>query len=229
MALTWPATVLREGDVVIDVGAHCGAYARDFVHYVGPTGYVCAVEPVRASYDELVHRAAGIPQIRPVWAAIRGQAGTATMYRDAEDARRSSLWAANRIEDGGMEIVPALTLDEVLETLPDVPTVIKMDAQGAEGEILRGAAQCLRAGPWWNVELWPTGLAAAGSSIDAVLEPFRASGYVPHLSGSREWEAIRRMVWNCRRPHQSVDVIFEPPMRRVMAETLAPVTAAIDG
>jgi hypothetical protein len=66
----------------------------------------------------------------------------------------------------------------------DAVDLMKMDAQGAEALILRGATRTLagRVGTL-VIELWPTGLRNCGTSLDELLDRLEHDGFVPHLLG----------------------------------------------
>ncbi|MGA7271660.1 MAG: FkbM family methyltransferase, partial [Acidimicrobiia bacterium] len=48
------ASVVRAGDTIIDVGAHVGTFAIPLARQAGPTGLVCAFEPMPWSYELLL-------------------------------------------------------------------------------------------------------------------------------------------------------------------------------
>jgi hypothetical protein len=73
--------------------------------------------------------------------------------------------------------VPAVTLDALRDELARVD-FIKIDAQGAEGRILAGARALLaRDRPVVLFELWPGGMAAAGSSPSELFSLLDELGY----------------------------------------------------
>ena len=196
---------LRAGDGVIDVGANDGHYATGYAKVVGPTGCVVAVEPDPKTADLCRARCTPWPMVRVVQAAVSCCAGMATLYRDS-DHRRHSLWEANTITKTGDAVsVPMVTLDSLAVDVPHL-TAIKIDAQGAEAQILAGATETLtNPALTWAVELWAQGLTDAGSSVDAVIDVFEAHGW--HPVGST-WDQVRPKA-RIKNGHGAIDVLLQ--------------------
>lgn len=182
----WPArecplsAYLAPGDGVLDLGANVGEYTRGFAALVGPTGYVLAVEADPRNAIICGSLAEDTPQVRVVAAAVADRCGIAALSIDAENSRRNSLWRANLTHDSALVItVPTLTVDAIA---PDVPHLkaIKVDVQGAEGLMFRGATRTLeRTDLVWWVELWPVGLARAGTRMSALVADLQVQGWRP--------------------------------------------------
>lgn len=132
------AHLLRPGDVFVDVGASIGTYTL-LASGVADAD-VIAFEPVpetgkRLSDHVVLNRLEARVQIRRC--AVGAGAGTVRMTTD--------LRAANYIatgDDDGMSVeVPITTLDVELATLH--PTMLKIDVEGFEQEVLDGADAAL--------------------------------------------------------------------------------------
>ncbi len=126
----------RSGDVVLDIGAYCGATACAFCRAVGREGRVIAVEA-----DPLNHRALaanverlGLANIEPVHAAVWSSSG---MLRFTAEGALGSAAASVGPREAGTVEVAALTLDDLCERL-DLRRVdhVKMDIEGAEYAVL---------------------------------------------------------------------------------------------
>lgn len=195
---------LHPGDGAVDVGAHVGEYARALAAAVGPSGMVMALEPDPETADRCRAQCVSAPQIVVRQVAVTDREGTATLYRDAEDRRRNSLWRANVVRDeGGAVTVPTMTLDAIVADVPRLAG-IKIDAQGAEALILRGSEQTLaRDGLTWFVEIWTVGVANSGARIDEVLDAFRAHGLGPV---GNDWAHIASKARDLR-GHGSFDIL----------------------
>lgn len=138
------------GGVVVDVGANLGLYALLAARRVGPTGRVIAIEPDPRSVSYLRHNilANGFPhiiQVEPV--AAGDHLGTAPLYLDPDYAARSSTNSGHHAHSSTVD-VPLRTLDHLLQGTSRLD-LIKLDVEGAEMPVLRGARYVLeRFRPW---------------------------------------------------------------------------------
>jgi FkbM family methyltransferase len=151
-------TVLRELaiDCVIDVGAHIGEFAG-FLRDVEYTGDIHSFEPVRASFDELVKARGADPRWRGQNVALGADDGELEMNLYSGSVFNSFLKPANdgtaRFRDHtqlvGVEKVPVRRLesviDDILATRPAAKIFLKMDTQGYDLQVVRGAGRRLDA------------------------------------------------------------------------------------
>jgi FkbM family methyltransferase len=135
------ARTLRPGGVFVDVGAHVGFHSVLAGQLVGPAGKVFAVEPAPWAVELLranVRRHGFDVTVLPF--AASDAAGTVRLALD--EAHRSG---ARLSEAEGAVEVQAAQLDELL---PDVAVdVLKVDVEGAEPLVLRGAPALLARSP----------------------------------------------------------------------------------
>ena len=209
--MTADLSFLRPGDTAIDVGAHLGTWTGRLAEAVGPTGTVLAVEPHPVTAERLRVAMADRPQVQVIEACVGDLMSEDTaFYSDEGDTRRSTLWATNRLKDGPTYPVRMVTLDSLVASLPRPPRFIKVDAQGAEAAILRGAVQTMALPVRWFVEVWQTGLQQAGANVQEVLEPFRRAGYTPQVTkGVTSWDRLR-VYAEQQGGHGAIDVLMVP-------------------
>jgi len=166
---------LRPGDVAVDIGAHHGTYTKRFATAVGPTGRVIACEPDAKSRERWTQNFAGLTQVELEPYAVCDVVGTQRLYQGGP-SETHSLWADNVPKRDRDDLVETTTLDVLLDGVR--PRVIKIDAQGAEAHILRGARETLEI-PDLHImlEIWPEGLRQAGASVQVVADLLADAGY----------------------------------------------------
>jgi FkbM family methyltransferase len=179
--------LLKPGDTAIDVGGHIGFFTMHMAAAVGPEGRVYAFEPLDSNADLLERSIAenGFgDRIRFQRAAVGEASGTATLTFPAETLNSGGAYllregtaqlAGNRTQE-----VPLVALDALNIRRP--VRFIKMDVEGAEPQVLRGAERLLREDrPTILSELHPTQLErASGVTADEFLAQTRALGYRAH-------------------------------------------------
>jgi FkbM family methyltransferase len=143
-------SLVKPGNVVVDIGANYGVYALSLARKVGPSGQVWAFEPATDTASLLVESVAanGTDWMRVVQQALSDRQGTAwlQMPGQAELNSLSSHDSADAtLEVGPGEAVTVTTLDACLEKFGwSTVDLLKIDAEGAEESILRGGARFFR-------------------------------------------------------------------------------------
>jgi FkbM family methyltransferase len=171
---------LREGDTVLDCGSHFGLYAALAAHLMGH-GTVLAVEP----HPKTVHilrrnlEAYGTADVRVIPKAVSAISGEGSFYAEREGrAAYSSLIPETETE---AVPVPITTLDELLagQALPRVVDFAKIDVEGAEIDVLRGAASSIRQErlPLVMIECTEANLQRAGKSSRDLFDAAQSAGY----------------------------------------------------
>lgn len=182
-------SVVGEGDVVFDLGAHIGSFTIPLARRVGEAGDVFAIEPDPVSFDLLQRniRDNGLEAVaRPVQLVVAGGEGEA--YVTTREAGNTGATGFRRAASGD---VTGRTLDGWwgdLAAALDRPTAvdaIKVDVEGMEAEALRGAEWILTTHrPSIMVEVAPEQLREHGSSVRDLDEGLRSLGY--HLFANRK-------------------------------------------
>jgi len=167
------------GAVALDVGANVGAYTLLLGQWVRPGGRVFAFEPAPEAYGGLTAhvRLNGLGDgVTCVRAAVSSSTGTATLTVDG-------LSGANRLDASATgERVETVTLDDFCRREGVRPSFIKIDVEGAELDVLRGARETIReggAGLALFVEMHPTiwremGITAADVRAEIEAQGLRA-------------------------------------------------------
>jgi FkbM family methyltransferase len=203
------------GSVVIDVGANIGFFTVHFARRVGPTGLVLAFEPGRENVELLRWNVARAQarNVRIVDAALGDHDGDGTLFLNPVHPADHRIF---RGRDGRpSRPIRVATLDSFLadSELGARVSLVKIDVQGAEMQVLRGMSRTLKEATAAQllVEFTPEALVEAGESPGAFLELFRASGYRPRVfdDGRRTFvDATDAEVTTAAREHGYVDVLY---------------------
>lgn len=141
---------VEEGGCVIDAGANVGFFSLLAAELVGDRGYVAAFEPSRIPLKYLHENAAAVPQVHVVEAALSDFDGEITLYQGSGNAMVSSTTVLDHLSRRGAadtvsgDVVPAMTLDGFSVARGLEPDLIKIDVEGAELAVLKGARRLLR-------------------------------------------------------------------------------------
>ena len=135
--------LIRADDVCIDVGANIGIYSI-LMARSAPRGSVIGFEPVPLNRDLLAVNARlnGIHNLEVQPYAVCDRVGL-TEFTVSADGGYSSIQDTGRKAARERITVPMITLDEVFATPRRATNVIKIDVEGAELLVLRGASRIL--------------------------------------------------------------------------------------
>jgi len=173
--------------VAVDVGAHIGFFTMQMASVVGATGHVFSFEPLAANADLLERSLAEnryADRVTFARAAVGARDGTATLTFPPETLNSGGAYL---LRDGTEPLhgnlaapIPIVALDDAVTRRP--VRFIKIDVEGAEPQVLRGARRLLREDrPTILSELHPTQLdRASGTSAAAFLREIGEIGYRAH-------------------------------------------------
>jgi FkbM family methyltransferase len=141
------AEAIQPGDVAVDVGANKGSYLRWLSRAAGP-GRVVAFEPqpVLAAYLVGACRAARLENVVVEAAGVSDRPGTRRLHVPGSGVSSpgASFESGVAAQSSGRDLdVPVVTLDEYFRDEARRIAGIKVDVEGHELAVLRGAAQIL--------------------------------------------------------------------------------------
>lgn len=177
---TWLKAHIKPGDVVLDVGAQIGLYAIFFARWVGEGGRVVAFDP-SPDAQKLMQRHVREnrlgDRISLVGSAVGAEDGMAVFQAAGADAQNSLVSRSGDTVRRKSIQVPISRLDSYCSSHQIRPNVIKIDTEGWELPILRGAGQLLRdESITWVVEMHPYAWTDAGytrADFEALLREYR--------------------------------------------------------
>lgn len=133
--------LVRPGDQCVDVGANVAVHTVRLAKLAGPDGAVIAIEPDASVVERARRNIAlnGLANVRLISAAASHAHGETTLYRpgsrDTNRARSSLL--RHPYLTGTAVTVPVVTVDEACG---GPVALIKVDVEGHEGAVVRGAS-----------------------------------------------------------------------------------------
>ena len=133
----------REGEVVIDVGAHVGKYALYSARLVGESGVVIAIEPHPENYQALTGNIElnGFKNVIALNVAAYNCNGKKLPLIGSIDQE----YTVKAVVEEGCVLAETKKIDSILEEL-DIQKVdyVKIDVEGAELEVLEGMEKCIK-------------------------------------------------------------------------------------
>ncbi len=138
------AESLEVGDVLFDVGANVGYYTVLGSRIVGEQGLIVAFEPLVRNLSHLYNHVAlnNLQNVSIIAAACSDEISVAA-FSTGENNAMGHLTDGNNsneeMSEKNLIIVLTVSLDAIAERLGVVPNVLKIDVEGAELSVLRGA------------------------------------------------------------------------------------------
>ena len=185
--------------VLIDVGSNKGLFS--LVHLAtGRSHRAILVEPSRplCADAEALLRRNGVSDRADI--VVAGASSTPGERRIVTDA----LGFARIVEDGDGEMIPFVPLDDLCADRGLAPAIVKIDVEGGEADVLRGAGRTLRAHrPLLFLELHFDLLEQIGEPVQDLLGRLSSRGYrfetaagdpLPAWRLQRSLMAIQRIV-----------------------------------
>jgi FkbM family methyltransferase len=132
---------VRDGDVFFDIGANVGYYTILASRMVGPHGHVVSCEPLVRNLAFLQRH------------VTRNRASNVTIlpFACSDSEGISAFSAGSNVATGQLTsgnsnssiLVPTIRIDTIVQRSERRPDVIKIDVEGAELDVLKGARQTL--------------------------------------------------------------------------------------
>ena len=204
--------VSRSDSVFWDIGANYGAYSLLLHPYAAHT---IAVEPSSRTFRHL-RRSCNETQANVILenCAVGGKSGEGLLYLSPNHFGDHRTYRPQE-EQRKTETVRLSTIDDIARThFQSLPSnnVMKIDTQGAETSVLRGARHviCNSNVVFILLEVWPKGLLDAGSSLQELIDVCDTYGLSPvDKSGEAyKWDSILSKFTNDDQAISQLDVLL---------------------
>lgn len=189
--------LVAPSSLVLDIGANIGAHSLHLAQLVGPNGRVIAFEPTDFAFRKLCRNLELNPaleaRVTPCHCFLternEDQVPSA-IYSSWPLAREAGLHAKHLGREMRTGAAQARSLDSVLSELADRKVaLVKIDVDGFECDVLRGATRLLRdARPIFVMEVSPYVLEEHGASLEQLLSFFVPNGYA--FYDERTWKPL---------------------------------------
>jgi FkbM family methyltransferase len=175
--------LLERGGDFVDVGAHVGLYTVSAARALRGRGRVLAFEPNPSARVRLEENVAlnACSNVVVDSAAVADEAGYATLHVPREGDTSWSTLDEARVADSAFVDVETTTLDAEVERRALRPAVVKIDVEGCEVEVVRGARRVLRRRPALLIEL-------VDQNAGRVISALSRLGYAVARAGTRHLE-----------------------------------------
>lgn len=199
---------LKPGNTFLDIGAYVGLHTLLAAKKVGRSGKVVGFEPSPSNrrllqYHVVKNRLRNVSVEECVVSDRDGGDIPFFLLNEGDSSTNSITFAdvednASLTEKSTMIRVPTTTLDAYCLRLHVVPDLIKVDVEGAELSVLRGAARLLReVRPVWIVAVHPDWM-PPGEGGDALLQFLAGFGYVVETLEGTKAVMLEQREYLCR-------------------------------
>lgn len=200
---------LAEGMTAVDIGANVGYHTFRMARAVGPTGSVLAVEPMSRARTKLL-RNAGLNSFTNITVSevALADADLGIQSIGFENSYRLDGEVGAAAEDVRITTLDTLVAEAGLSRVD----FIKLDVDGYEGKVLRGAQHVLDTWrPAIVFEISPGAMAGNGDRAEDLVASLTGRGYVLRYEDGSTIEDLAALLANVG--DYSVNLVAEVPQR----------------
>lgn len=188
---------------VFDIGAHIGLVSLPLSKSIDPEGRLFAFEPAKSNREYLLDhiRSNGIQNIEIVSDLVGDETvGSVRFFESSSDSGMNTIAESRRRSGFDETTVKQITLDEFCNESDLRPELIKIDTEGSELNILRGASEMLQKyHPVIFLSVHPQHIADLGGSVEELEELLVELGYL-----------VNDMDGNIVRPTELTEYVIRP-------------------
>jgi len=221
-----------EKPVVFDVGANNGFIATQLAQLLRENSpRIFAFEPVPSTFSSLSRSVSALrlqQLVFPICCAISDKAGASAIAYNPKESLFAQVGndTSNIRVGSNLAYCATLRLDDIVSCLSVIPTLLKIDVEGSELQVLRGAGSLLDSpdAPAICLEWNPITMKERGSSLTDLVELLgaRTCYYIDDFEDQRipfgeEIESVANINWVCN--------VFAIPQHRLGSWQTAKLTA----
>lgn len=179
----------RPGDVVFDIGANVGSHTLPIAKIIGSSGKVYAFEPVPWALDKLKRNLSlndfeNVEIVPIALSDVTKKNQEFSLRASFQNGNASPVNPDGKLNDNWWSHCQKVHVDLdtvdhfILENGLANPDLIKLDVDGFEVKVLRGAVNLLReSSPTIIMEIAPSWLLSRGDDVNDLLEVLEGTGY----------------------------------------------------
>jgi FkbM family methyltransferase len=190
---------IRPGMVILDIGANIGYFTALATSRLRKSGVIHAFEPDPHNYSLLEKTVAdqNTNLVHLHHCALGDENGTVELFHSPVDNFGDHRVYGSHSEDHPKVAVPMKIGDDLLASIGTTAIdFIKIDVQGFEVQVLRGLTNTIKSSEKVVLlsEVWPSGMTAAGSSVEEFASLCQSLGFAPHAL--LQTGQTRKIEWN---------------------------------
>lgn len=168
-------TIVKSGDIVVDIGANIGFTTLYLSKLIGPSGKVFSFEPDKLNFHHLKENTTHLKNTRISNCSVGSTSSYTYLYQS------QNLNIDHQTYDNGegrkRTKIKSISLDDYFKNKP-IPAFIKIDVQGYEYQVALGMKKLMKNKNLSILsELWPYGLNKGGSSWTQYLDLFKKNNF----------------------------------------------------
>lgn len=182
---------IKQGMHIIDIGAHIGLFSVCTSQLTGPTGKIVCFEPTPGTFAILKEtlRLNHCNNVAAQQAAVGAVPGKATFYVGDEEGDNSNSLVLNKGKSHGYDVT-VTTVDKVCQDHNLKPSLVKVDVEGAELDVLKGAVNTMTTTrPLMILGLHPSFIDIKGDSLQQIWDIIKERRYEVIYNDSKMSEA----------------------------------------
>jgi len=173
--------LIKEGTVVVDIGAYVGYYSLIAARLVGQKGAVYAFEPAPDNFTLLIKNIEvnEFHNIVAVQKAVSNKTGRDRLFLSS-DPTWHSMYDRHEKESIDVEVT---SIDHFFQNIIRPVDLVKIDAEGSEMKVLEGMLETIKGNPSLKIitEFSPGQLQRSGSSPEEFLRNLVGCGFKIYL------------------------------------------------